>query len=121
MTILIIGWGSLIWDSRDLPLEGEWTKNGTVVPIEFSRISNDGRLTLVIDEQNGEDATTRYAFSRRKTLEEAITDLQIREAVTKRDQIGFIDRKRNIASEWARIKHPLTLNRIRAWMVQRPI
>ncbi len=46
----IIGWGSLIWDPRGLPIKCKWHKNGPELPIEFSRISQDGRLTLVIDK-----------------------------------------------------------------------
>ena len=50
MKIAILGWGSLIWNQNGLPVKGQWKKNGPVLPIEFSRVSRDGRLTLVIDE-----------------------------------------------------------------------
>jgi hypothetical protein len=45
MKIAIVGWGSLIWDPRDLHLAT------AILPIEFSRISDNGRLTLVVDER----------------------------------------------------------------------
>ncbi len=77
--IAIIGWGSLIWDPRGLPIKCKWRKNGPNLPIEFSRISQDGRLTLVIDENNGEKVQTLYALSKRITLADAIADLQERE------------------------------------------
>ena len=44
MKIAILGWGSLVWDSRQLPHSGEWHTGGPVLPIEFSRVSKDGRL-----------------------------------------------------------------------------
>ncbi len=38
MKIAILGWGSLIWDRRDLQIAGDWQQGGPVLPIEFSRI-----------------------------------------------------------------------------------
>lgn len=42
MRISILGWGSLIWDWRHLPITGDWQRGGPVLPIEFSRISRSG-------------------------------------------------------------------------------
>jgi hypothetical protein len=83
MKIAILGWGSLIWDQRDLPTLGVWQKGGPVLPIEFSRISSDGRLTLVIDEKNGVPVKTRYVESGSGTLGQAIEDLRKREGTSK--------------------------------------
>ena len=79
MKIAIIGWGSLIWDQRELQTVNGWKTGGPVLPIEFSRISSDGRLTLVIDEENGVPVTTRYAQSASGDLGRAIEDLSQRE------------------------------------------
>lgn len=38
--IAIIGWGSLVWDPRDLPIESPWHDDGPELPIEFARISS---------------------------------------------------------------------------------
>ena len=51
MPIVCLGWGSLIWDPRDLPISSEWEADGPELPVEFARQSSDGRITLVIAEE----------------------------------------------------------------------
>lgn len=36
LRIVFLGWGSLIWDPRELPVIGDWQSGGPVLPIEFS-------------------------------------------------------------------------------------
>lgn len=92
MKIAIIGWGSLIWDPRELPREGVWQEDGPIIKIEFSRVSQDCRLTLVVDENNGLETKTRFVFSPRNDIEDAINDLKIREGTVKK-WIGYVDIK----------------------------
>lgn len=51
MTIVCLGWGSLIWNqcrADELLTVGGWHSDGPHLPIEFARQSDDGRITLVI-------------------------------------------------------------------------
>ncbi len=114
MNIAILGWGSLIWDKRSLPITGDWQRGGPILPIEFSRVSSDGRLTLVIDPQNGAGVTTRYALSASVNLNEAIACLREREGTTK-ERIGFVNLVSNTEREWSRQQHPGACDAIKAW------
>jgi hypothetical protein len=77
MTIACIGWGSLCWDTRELPV-GDWRSDGPVLPLEFARRSQDGRVTLVITE-NGTELQTLWAELSAGSLEEAVSLLRTRE------------------------------------------
>lgn len=95
MRIGILGWGSLVYDWRCLSLEEpvEWGLSGLRLPIEFSRVSRDGRLTAVIDEACGTLVPTRIATSRRTTFSEAINELKCREGNTFSRWIGSLARE----------------------------
>ena len=115
MNIAVLGWGSLVSQPRELRLAGKWMEGGPRLPIEFSRISDNGRLTLVIDERRGADVPTRYVRSAFGDLDEAITDLQKREGTPVRNRIGFIDIASGFTCERARANHPIACGRIQAW------
>ena len=50
MIIAILGWGSLIWEPKELEFDRKigWLENGPILPIEFARISNNKRLTSLL-------------------------------------------------------------------------
>ena len=101
MAIAILAWGSLIWNPGSLHIDGGWRLGGPTLPIEFSRISDNGRLTLVIDEQCGVPVPTRFALSSLPNVDDAVRDLQRREAAPTARGIGFIDRAGKRSSESA--------------------
>lgn len=115
LKIAILGWGSLISDPHGLPTQGQWQLNGPQLPIEFSRISNDSRLTLVIDAEHGETFTTRYIQSSRSDLGDAICDLRCREK-TFRKRIGFIDLRHETSSAKEFPEHEAASAAIYAWL-----
>ncbi len=80
MKIAVIAWGSLIWDPRTLACKFEnWKTDGPTLPIEFSRISKDGRITLVIDEEHGTNIQTYWNTLSFTNLQEAKENLRFRE------------------------------------------
>lgn len=49
MNIGCLGWGSLIWDPRDLPVRNGWQSDGPLLPVEFVRhLKKTNRLTLAL-------------------------------------------------------------------------
>lgn len=95
MRIAILGWGSLIWQPKELKYNQSfgWKTDGPFLPIEFARISKDGRLTLVITAK-GTIVPTLYALSNYKTIDEAVLDLAIREG-SGRKSIGVYDKAKD--------------------------
>lgn len=78
--IACIGWGSLIWCQKALPVEGAWRSNGPDLPVEFARESSGKRITLVIC--TGRTAVTvLWAALDVRTLDDAKRALALREGV----------------------------------------
>jgi hypothetical protein len=76
--IAVIGFGSLIWSQGELLLSSEWQRDGPSLPIEFARVSQDGRLTLVI-VPGFLPQKTLWALSGCKTMTDAKENLRKRE------------------------------------------
>jgi len=114
MKIAILAWGSLVWDQRTLQIENNWINEGPELELEFSRVSKDGRLTLVIDPNNGVKVRTYYGKSIRTNLDDAIADLIDRES-TIRKRIAYVDiiNNRNSKSEYP--EHDDVFDNITVW------
>ena len=78
--IVYLAWGSLYWNPDTLPIE-HWVHSSLELPLEFSRISDQGkgRLTLVIDTINGQNNKVWYAPSKLSNVNQAINALKDRE------------------------------------------
>ncbi len=114
MKIAILGWGSLIWKPEKLEynIDFEWSEEGPILPIEFARISNDGRLTLVISDLVKE-VRTLFAISTFESLEKAILNLALREG-SNISTIGYYIKSNSKISP-INFKHK---NNIKNWIEQ---
>jgi len=106
VAIACLGWGSLIWDPRSLPV-GKWHEDGPKLPLEFARLSSGGRVTLVV-MSDGPRVPVLWTLLDVPSLEEGVAALRAREG-TKVDSIGRWPSDRNdlhapMIGEWARAK-----------------
>lgn len=97
--IAVLGWGSLVWDPRDLMLrDGVWHPDGPPLPVEFSRISKDRRLTLALT-RGAERVPTLWAWMGTENVGEAVWSLSQREGA-RPEEIGFLDLE--MGDNWCR-------------------
>lgn len=115
MKSAVLAWGSLVWDPRDLQSAAEFAPNGPLLPIEFCRVSGDGRLTLAVDETFGALCTTYSAPSTTENLDAAIENLRLREGMPDAQEIGFVDLASGKRSDGAMQRHPDAVATIAAW------
>lgn len=116
--VVILGWGSLISKpegdasirQKPLRITGKFVSGGPSLPIEFSRISQDGRLTLVVDTLHGTECDTFYAISSLPDLSAAIQNLVEREGTPPRN-IHFASRDEIHTDE--------PRHRIGAWLMEK--
>lgn len=89
--IVCLGWGSLIWCQKQLPVRGSWHTDGPALPVEFARESRDRRITLVLCEGHAA-IDVLWAELDVSTLDDAKQALAVREGVNERNianSIGY--------------------------------
>lgn len=111
MHIAIIGWGSLIWCPGNLRIRTRWRCDGPILPVEFARISRDGRLTLVIHD-GAEPQQTYWALSAFDDLEVAKRNLKEREKANGK-HIHYL----TLDGKSASAVTPVVRQRIHDWLV----
>lgn len=82
--IACIGWGSLVWDPRELPIHRSWHTDGPLISVEFYRQSQDGRLTLVLAPEV-KPVRALWALMTSASLDDAKEALRAREGASARD------------------------------------
>jgi hypothetical protein len=124
LKIAVLAWGSLILEPKTLSIQTAFKPIGPRLPIEFSRLSRDGRLTLVIDEANGASCPTYVARSAFDALDPALENLWIREggggepppqSIRNHGRVGFVDRISETRSDKAIERHLRATETIETW------
>ncbi|ANJ99428.1 hypothetical protein [Serratia plymuthica] len=82
--IACLGWGSLIWEPRDLPIQGQWSEDGPLISVEFARQSQDGRITLVLVETEWL-VPSLWAVMESEDLTSGIEALSYREGIPRKN------------------------------------
>src|SRR5688572_24277517 len=91
MPIACLGWGSLVWDPRELPIQEQWFSDGPLIRVEFLRESRDKRVTLVLHD-SASPVRSLWALMTVTSLDEAATTLAVREGISKENISRHIGR-----------------------------
>jgi len=80
MNIVCVAWGSLLWNLKGFPIDGEWREGGPQIPLEFARHS-DGEIVSLVVLESGPLQPTFWARVALDSLDAAREALRAREDV----------------------------------------
>lgn len=96
--IACIGWGSLIWRPERLKIQNHWYEDDPILPIEFTRISSDNRVTLIIDKE-ANPVRTLWTLMTCNDLDESKKSLFEREGVKNEFLIHSVNQNDKVTDE----------------------
>ena len=112
--IACLGWGSLVWDLRELPICRQWFSDGPLVKVDFLRESRDKRITLVLHNE-AEPVRSLWAIMTVKTLAEAKSALAAREGIQEENIPKHV-------GSWSRgSTDPQYITEVKAWAESRGV
>lgn len=113
--IVYLGWGSLVWQPRDLPMAGGWREDGPPVQVEYLRRSANGRLTLVLSPR----ASALPSFW---TVYDGSDDVpQAKESLRAREEIPPCNLDRHVGVWLSGSSDPTGMPGLRQWAAAREV